>query len=91
MLSSVQSSVSSTIGGWLDAVGIDNKLSPEEGVTRGRDGAPSDREATLSLIYNVLSTRPVLNKLTAYTSLMSAKEGTISTHLRYCADPCWPW
>ncbi|XP_066947618.1 acid ceramidase-like isoform X5 [Macrobrachium rosenbergii] len=47
--------------------------------------------ASLRLIYNVLSTKPVLNKETIYTTLMSAKSGEFSSWLRYCPDPCWPW
>ncbi|KAB7508024.1 Acid ceramidase [Armadillidium nasatum] len=43
------------------------------------------------LIYNVLSTKPVLNKLTTYTTLMDSKKGVMRTWLRTCPDPCWPW
>ncbi|XP_076067426.1 acid ceramidase-like [Oratosquilla oratoria] len=48
-------------------------------------------EATEKLLYNVLSTKPVFNKLTTYTSLMQAGDGKINTWLRNCPDPCWPW
>ncbi|CAL4066544.1 unnamed protein product [Meganyctiphanes norvegica] len=51
----------------------------------------SNRNASLSLIYNVLSTRPVLNKLTTYTALMDVSGGYIEAWLRSCPDPCWPW
>ncbi|XP_045137746.1 acid ceramidase-like isoform X1 [Portunus trituberculatus] len=47
--------------------------------------------ASLSLLYNVLSTRPVMNKLTTYTSLMQVNEGHLEAWLRFCDDPCWPW
>lgn len=46
---------------------------------------------TFSLLFNVLSTRPVLNKLTTYTTLMSAEDGFLASWLRDCPDPCWPW
>ncbi|XP_063600978.1 acid ceramidase-like isoform X1 [Penaeus indicus] len=49
------------------------------------------KNASLALIYNVLSTKPVFNKLTTYTSLMDVQEGYIGAWLRYCEDPCWPW
>lgn len=49
------------------------------------------KNASLGLMYNVLSTKPVLNKETIYTALMSAKEGDLHSWLRYCPDPCWPW
>lgn len=44
-----------------------------------------------ALLYNVLSTRPVMNKLTTYTSLMQVNDGHLGTWLRFCDDPCWPW
>lgn len=46
---------------------------------------------TMSGIYNVLSTKPVRNKLTTYTALMQAKTGYLETHIQNCPDPCWPW
>jgi len=42
-------------------------------------------------LYNVLSTKPVLNKLTVYTALMQANEGTLESYIQFCPDPCWPW
>ncbi|XP_027060445.1 acid ceramidase-like [Pocillopora damicornis] len=42
-------------------------------------------------LYNVLSTQPVLNKLTTYTTLMQASTGKVETYIRFCADPCFPW
>lgn len=42
-------------------------------------------------IFNVLSTQPVLNKLTAYTALMEVKTGKFETYIRDCKDPCFPW
>ncbi|KAG7166271.1 Acid ceramidase-like 2 [Homarus americanus] len=49
------------------------------------------KNASPKLLYNVLSTRPVLNKLTTYTSLMDVNRGTLGAWLRKCEDPCWPW
>lgn len=46
---------------------------------------------TIPAIFNVLSTRPVLNKLTAYTTLMELSTGQFDTWLRFCTDPCSPW
>lgn len=42
-------------------------------------------------IFDVLSTIPVLNKLTAYTALMEVKTGRFESYIRYCKDPCFPW
>ncbi|XP_046854158.1 acid ceramidase-like isoform X2 [Xenia sp. Carnegie-2017] len=42
-------------------------------------------------LYNVLSTIPVLNKLTSYTVLMQVNTGKVESYRRYCNDPCFPW
>ncbi|XP_030620888.1 N-acylsphingosine amidohydrolase (acid ceramidase) 1a [Chanos chanos] len=42
-------------------------------------------------IYNVLSTKPVLNKLTAYTTLMEVSTGRLESYIRDCPSPCSPW
>lgn len=52
--------------------------------------AGGSKNASLELIYNVLSTKPVLNKLTTYTTLMDVNQG-LGAWLRSCGDPCWPW
>lgn len=51
----------------------------------------TQRNASFAGLFNVLSTQPNLNKLTAYTSLMEAKTGKLETYFQYCNDPCWPW
>ncbi|XP_029114745.1 acid ceramidase [Scleropages formosus] len=42
-------------------------------------------------LYDVLSTKPVLNKLTTYTTLMDVSEGRLESYIRDCPDPCMPW
>lgn len=42
-------------------------------------------------IYNVLSSRTNLNKLTTYTVLMDTIEGRFETHLQSCPGDCWAW
>jgi len=42
-------------------------------------------------LYNVLSTKPVLNKLTVFTALMQVNEGALESYVQFCHDPCWPW
>jgi len=42
-------------------------------------------------VFDVLSTKPNLNMLTVYTSLMNLKTGTIETYIRECPFPCSPW
>uniref|UniRef100_A0A9J7YP12 Acid ceramidase n=1 Tax=Cyprinus carpio carpio TaxID=630221 RepID=A0A9J7YP12_CYPCA len=46
---------------------------------------------SLASIYDVLSTKPVLNKLTTYTSLMDVSAGTLESYIRDCPNPCTPW
>jgi len=42
-------------------------------------------------IYNVLSSKTNLNKLTTYTVLMQVDSGDFETHIQSCESPCWPW
>lgn len=46
---------------------------------------------SLKTMYDVLSTKPVLNKLTTYTTLMQVSEGKLEGYIRDCPDPCLPW
>ncbi|XP_038055562.1 acid ceramidase-like [Patiria miniata] len=42
-------------------------------------------------LYNVLSTKPNLNLLTAYTAMMQVDTGYLDTFIRECPQPCYPW
>ncbi|KAJ4944236.1 hypothetical protein JOQ06_012781 [Pogonophryne albipinna] len=46
---------------------------------------------TLKTMYDVLSTKPILNKLTTYTTLMQVSEGSLESYIRNCPNPCMPW
>lgn len=46
---------------------------------------------TMKTMYDVLSTKPVLNKLTTYTTLMQVSEGSLESYIRNCPNPCMPW
>ncbi|XP_048365377.1 acid ceramidase [Sphaerodactylus townsendi] len=46
---------------------------------------------SLPNLYNVLSTKPILNKLTVSTTLMDVSENVMETYLRDCPNPCSPW
>ncbi|RDD41403.1 Acid ceramidase [Trichoplax sp. H2] len=48
----------------------------------------TQQHISLPNIYNVLSTKPVRNKLTTYTALMEPSTGHLESYRRYCADPC---
>ncbi|XP_072262264.1 acid ceramidase [Pyxicephalus adspersus] len=49
------------------------------------------KNISFATIYDVLSTKPVLNKLTTYTTLMSISENKFESYLRDCPHPCMPW
>nr|XP_056711050.1 acid ceramidase [Euleptes europaea] len=49
------------------------------------------QNVSLPALFNVLSTKPVLNKLTVATTLMDVSDGHIESYLRNCPDPCSPW
>lgn len=51
----------------------------------------TQEKISLSTIYDVLSTKPVLNKLTVFTTLMDVAKGQFETYLRDCPDPCIGW
>nr|XP_033799873.1 acid ceramidase [Geotrypetes seraphini] len=51
----------------------------------------TQEKISVPTIYDVLSTKPVLNKLTTFTALMNVAEGTLETYLRDCPNPCVPW
>lgn len=52
-------------------------------------GAGSLSAATL---YDVLNSKPVRNRLTVYSALMQANEGSLEAWLQYCTDPdCAIW
>ncbi|XP_036315158.1 acid ceramidase isoform X1 [Pipistrellus kuhlii] len=46
---------------------------------------------SLPTLYDTLSTKPVLNKLTVFTTLMDVTKGQFETYLRDCPDPCVGW
>ncbi|KAG7458661.1 hypothetical protein MATL_G00222930 [Megalops atlanticus] len=46
---------------------------------------------SMKTMYDVLSTKPVLNKLTTYTTLMEVSNGRLESYIRDCPDPCMPW
>ncbi|KAM8940523.1 acid ceramidase [Pelodytes ibericus] len=51
----------------------------------------SQKNVSFETIYDVLSTKPVLNKLTTYTALMAISDNKFETYLRDCPSPCVPW
>ena len=71
---------------WQAPLFIDDRRTPANKCMKQMD------QGGMSLpgLYNVLSTRPVLNKLTTYTTLIRV-DGHLETYRRSCPDPCWPF
>ncbi|XP_022795915.1 acid ceramidase-like [Stylophora pistillata] len=72
---------------WEPPLVIDDRRTPGKACMN-----KTGREAvSFKGIYNVLSTQPVLNKLTVYTTLMQVNSGKVESYIRNCPDPCFPW
>lgn len=72
---------------WQEPLFLDNRRTPAMKCMNQTTQA----KISVETIYDVLSTKPVLNKLTTYTTLMDVSAGTLETFLRNCPDPCMPW
>ncbi|CAF1137068.1 unnamed protein product [Rotaria sordida] len=51
-------------------------------------------DVTFESLFNVLSSRPMLNTLTVYSTLMELSTGRYETYWQHCRDedaPCLPW
>ncbi|XP_068607177.1 acid ceramidase [Brachionichthys hirsutus] len=51
----------------------------------------TQQSISVMTVYDMLSTKPILNKLTTYTTLMQVSEGKLESYIRDCPDPCMPW
>uniref|UniRef100_A0A8C3LSS7 Acid ceramidase n=2 Tax=Phasianidae TaxID=9005 RepID=A0A8C3LSS7_CHRPC len=72
---------------WKPPLVLDNRRTPAMKCLN----QTSQENISLPTIYDVLSTKPVLNKLTVCTTLMEVDKGHTETYLRECPDPCSPW
>lgn len=72
---------------WKPPLPIDNR----RGAAMKCMNRTTQKNISFGTVYDVLSTKPVLNKLTAYTTMMSLSESKFETYLRDCPDPCMPW
>lgn len=72
---------------WKEPLFLDDRRTP------GMKCMNQTTQAKISLqtMYDVLSTKPVLNKLTTYTTLMQVSKGTLESYIRECPNPCMPW
>ncbi|KAJ6668612.1 hypothetical protein lerEdw1_012094 [Lerista edwardsae] len=72
---------------WKDPFFLDDRRTP----TAKCLNKTLQENISLPRLYDVLSTKPMLNKLTVSTTLMDVSEGRLETYLRNCPDPCSPW
>lgn len=72
---------------WKKPLVLDNRRDPAINCTQKM----GIQNAGFAGLFNVLSSKPVLNKLTTYSALMEVDSGKLETWLQYCPDPCEPW
>ncbi|OWF55629.1 acid ceramidase-like [Mizuhopecten yessoensis] len=72
---------------WEAPLFLDNRRTPAHHCM----GNMTQQGVSIKGLHNVLSSRPVLNKLTTYTALMQVDSGHLEAWLQYCPEPCVPW
>uniref|UniRef100_A0A4W5RJU3 Acid ceramidase n=1 Tax=Hucho hucho TaxID=62062 RepID=A0A4W5RJU3_9TELE len=68
---------------WKEPLFLDNRRTPAMKCMNQTMQA----NISLNTVYDVLSTKPVLNKLTTYTTLMEVNKGTLESYIRDCPNP----
>lgn len=72
---------------WKNPFFLDNRRKPAK-ICLNRI---SQENISFANLYDVLSTKPVLNKLTVFTTLIDVTKDRFETYLRDCPDPCIGW
>jgi acid ceramidase len=72
---------------WKPPLFIDDRITPANNCMKKL----GQKSLSFDGLFNVLSSKPVLNKLTVYTALMELKTGRVETYIQYCKTPCWPF
>nr|XP_058905424.1 acid ceramidase isoform X4 [Kogia breviceps]XP_058905425.1 acid ceramidase isoform X4 [Kogia breviceps] len=72
---------------WKNPFFLDNRRTPAKMCLN----RTTQENISFATMYDVLSTKPVLNKLTVYTALIDVTRGQFETYLRDCPDPCIGW
>ncbi|KAJ8777731.1 hypothetical protein J1605_001190 [Eschrichtius robustus] len=72
---------------WKNPFFLDNRRTPAKMCLN----RTTQENISFATMYDVLSTKPVLNKLTVYTALIDVTKGQFETYLRDCPDPCIGW
>lgn len=74
---------------WQKPLFIDDRRTP--GISC-MDKKGRNESASIEGLFSVLSSRPMLNKLTAYVALMQVNDGSLQTYIQNCSDEtCWGW
>lgn len=72
---------------WEAPLFVDDRITPTN-TCMNKFGKENFNMANL---FNVLSSKPVLNKLTTYSALIDIKTGHLETYIQDCKTPCWPF
>uniref|UniRef100_A0A5F9CNG8 Acid ceramidase n=1 Tax=Oryctolagus cuniculus TaxID=9986 RepID=A0A5F9CNG8_RABIT len=72
---------------WKNPLFLDDRRTPAKMCLN----RTTQENISFAALYDVLSTKPVLNKLTVFTTLMDVTRGRYETYLRDCPDPCIGW
>ncbi|XP_052276842.1 acid ceramidase-like isoform X2 [Dreissena polymorpha] len=72
---------------WSAPLFLDDRRTPANNCMRKL----TQQNVGVAGLFDVLSSKPVLNKLTTYTALMQVNSGHLETWLQSCPDPCVPW
>lgn len=77
---------------WKSPPFYDNRRKPARKCMRvlGTSYA-GDKKNLPEMLFNVLSTIPVKNKATVYTTIMSARTGLMESYQQTCPGTCYPW
>lgn len=72
---------------WKNTLFLDDRRTPAKKCLNDT----TQKNLSFATIYDVLSTKPVLNKLTVFTTLIDVTKDHFESHLRDCPDPCIGW
>lgn len=72
---------------WKNTLFLDDRRTPAKKCLNHT----TQKNLSFATIYDVLSTKPVLNKLTVFTTLIDVTKDQFESHLRDCPDPCIGW
>lgn len=72
---------------WKKPLFLDDRRTPAQMCLK----RTTQKNVSFATLYDILSTKPVLNKLTVFTTLMDVSKNHFETYLRDCPDPCMGW